>query len=193
MEASATPRGTTGRLRTSRLGPACDILRSLDALYLTAEYRETDSVVAAIRSLRSAGIEAADIDLFSAEPVELPRGVLDRPSRMSLGAVCGAMAFGALATAFMYYAQHAYRIVTGGMPIFSFWATGVISYEMTMLGAIVSVFAFFLWDSGLARRRRDPAAPSPAVQPGSVFLRVRCRAEETPHVTDAFRRSGAKW
>jgi hypothetical protein len=163
----------------------------LDFVYLTAVYRDTAAVVAAVRSVREAGIAPDDIDLFSAEPVDLPRGVLDRPSRMSLAGVSGAIAFGTLATLFMYYAQYNYRIVTGGMPIFSFWATGVISYEMTMLGAILSVFAWFLWESGLLRRR--PAAPVPVVEPGSVFLRVRCRTEDTPRVTDAFRRSGAAW
>jgi hypothetical protein len=163
----------------------------LESVYLTAEFRETPALVSTIRSLRDSGISTSDIDLFSAEPVELPRGVLDRPSRMSLVSVSGAVALGGLATAFMYYAQHDYRIVTGGMPVFSFWATGVISYEMTMLGAILAVFLWFLWESGLLRRRE--AAPVPTVAPGSVFLRVRCHAEDTPRVTDAFRRSGAKW
>ena len=53
------------------------------------------------------------------------------------GRDCG----GWLATAFVYWAQNNYKLVTGGMPIFSFWATGVITYEMTMLGAIITTFA----------------------------------------------------
>jgi hypothetical protein len=159
-------------------------------VYLVGEFREKAEAAAAIRSLRAAGIGPGDLDLFSEEPVEFPRSVLSRPSRMSLAAVAGAAAFGTLATAFMYYAQHDYPLDTGGMPLFSFWATGVITYEMTMLGAIAATFAWFLWESGLLRRR-DRTAPVPVVDPGSMCLRVRCVAGEAGLASDALRRAGA--
>jgi hypothetical protein len=157
--------------------------------YLTGEFRDREQLISAIRSLRASGVQAEALDLFSAEPVELPRGVLDRPSRMSLASVVGAVAFGSLATAFIRYTQHNYKLVTGGMPTFSFWATGVITYEMTMLGAIVAAFAWFLWESGLIRRRET--APVPRVQPGSMCLRVRCTAELAGHTSETMRRNGA--
>ena len=160
-------------------------------MYLEAEFRETESVVGAIRSLRVVGIEPNAIELFSAEPVELPRGVLDRPSRMSLVSVAGAIGFGSLATLFMYWAQHNYTLLTGGMPVFSFWAVGTIMFEMTMLGAIVSAFLWFVWESGLLRKREGP--PAPLVEPGSIRLRVRYEQSQAPRVTDALRRSGGKW
>ena len=158
-------------------------------MYLIGEFREKEAVRAAIRMLREGGFGPGEIDLFSDEPVEFPRGVLDRPSRMSLASVVGAVAFGSLATAFIYWTQHNYRLVTGGMPVFSFWATGVITFEMTMLGAIVSTFAWFLWESGLVRKR-DHSAPVPEVDPGAICLRVRCRAEDAPQASAAIRRAG---
>ena len=73
--------------------------------------------------------------------------------------------------------------------MFSFWATGVVTYEMTMLGAIVATFVWFLWESGLAGgKERD--APVPEVDPGSLCLRVRCRAEEAEWASEAMRRAG---
>jgi len=159
-------------------------------LYLIGEFREKEAVRAAIQALRAGGSNSVDLDLFSEEPVEFPRGVLDRPSRMSLAAVAGAAVCGLLATAFVYWTQHNYRIVTGGMPVFSFWATGVITYEMTMLGAIVSTFSWFLWESGLIRRR-DRSAPVPVVDPGSICLRVRCRVEDAARTSEAMSRAGA--
>ena len=159
-------------------------------MYWLAEFREKDAVVSAIRYLRANSIDSGDLDVFSEEPVELPRRVLDRPSRLSFASVAGAIAFGAGATAFMYWAQHNYRLVTGGMPVFSFWATGVITYEMTMLGAIIATFAFFLWESGLLRRR-NTTAPVPGVNPGAICLRVHCPTEQAPRVLDAMRRAGA--
>jgi Protein of unknown function (DUF3341) len=76
------------------------------------------------------------------------------------------------------------------MPLFSFWATGVITYEMTMVGAIVAAFVAFLWESGLIRKR-DHTAPVPATGPGLVCLRVRCLAEQAPHAIEIMRRAGA--
>jgi len=159
-------------------------------VFLTGEFLDKERVVDAIRQLRAAGIDPGALDLFSAEPVELARGVLDRPSRMSLAAVSAALALGLLATVFIGYTQHDYKLVTGGMPLFSFWATGVITYEMTMLGAIVATFAWFLRESGLMRKR-DRNVPVPHVDPGVICLRVRCQAEQVAQAVDSLRRHGA--
>jgi len=159
-------------------------------MYLIGEFREREAVVLAIRRLRADGINPNALDLFSEEPVELPKGVLDRSSHMSLVSVAGAIGFGTLATAFIAWSQHNYKVVTGGMPLFSFWATGVITYEMTMLGAILATFGWFLWESGLIRKR-DKTAPIPEVDPGSVCLRVRCGPDQAAKASEAMRRLGA--
>jgi hypothetical protein len=159
-------------------------------MYVIGEFREKDATVSAIQRLRANGLGPADLDLFSEEPVELPRGALDRPSRMSLASVSGAILFGTLATAFVGWTQNNYKLVTGGMPIFSFWATGVITYEMTMLGAVLATFGWFLWESGLLRKR-DRGAPVPVPPPGAMCLRVRCREHEVAPAVEALRRAGA--
>ena len=105
--------------------------------------------------------------------MEFRRGILNRPSRMSLVAVLGAIVTGGLATAGLYAAQHNYPLPTGGMPIFSFWGTGVITYETTMLGSVLATFGWFLWESGLLRKR-DKTIPVPTVLPGVMCLRVHC-------------------
>ena len=158
--------------------------------YLMSEFREKDSVAAAIRSLRDAGISTADMDVFSEEPVEFRRGVLDRPSHMSLVSVCGAIILGVGATAFVRYAQHNYTLITGGMPVFSFWGTGVITYEMTMLGAVLATFGYFIWESGLIRKR-DKTAPVPEVPPEAICLRVRCVSGEVSKPASILREAGA--
>lgn len=159
-------------------------------MYLIGEFREKESVQTAIVQLKADGITLDNLDLFSEEPVELPKRVLDRPSRMSLFSVLGAILAGILATSFIYLAQHNYKLRTGGMPVFSFWASGVITYEITMLGAVVSTFGWFLWESGLIRKR-DKSAPVPEVAPESICIRVRCPAEEAAQVEEAMRTSGA--
>jgi hypothetical protein len=159
-------------------------------VYLTAEFREKTDVRAAILALRSAGMRDQELDLFSEEPVEFPKSVLHRPSHMSLASGIGAVAFTSTATGFIWWAQHNYQLVTGGMPVFSWWATGVITYEMLMLGAIMATFGWFILESGLFRKR-DPKVPIPRVRPGSICLRVRCAAQQAPVISEAMRTAGA--
>ena len=158
-------------------------------MYLIAEFRAKDALVNAILQLKKQGLGPDDLAIFSEEPVELKKGVLDRPSHMSKAAVAGAVFMGTTATAFIYFAQHNYPIVTGGMPLFSFWATGIITYEMTMLGAIFATFFWFLWESGLIRRRE--AAPVPVIGPASMSLRVRCDTNAAGNLLDLMRHAGA--
>jgi hypothetical protein len=159
-------------------------------MYLMAEFRDPTAAAEAIRQLRIQGVLDANLDVFSEEPVDFHRGVLDRSSRMSLVAVLSAVAAGLLATGFIYWAQYNYRVITGNMPVFSLWGTGVITYEMTMFGAILGTFLWFLWESGLARKR-DKKAPIPEVDPGSLYLRVRCPADAAASATAAMRGAGA--
>src|SRR6185437_9948289 len=158
--------------------------------YLLSEFRDKRSVAAAIDSLRKAGVADSDLDIFSEEPVEFTRGVLDRPSHMSLVSVLGAIALGGGGTTFIWWAQNNYAVVTGGMPVYSWWGTGVITYELTMLGAVLATFAWFLWESGLIRKR-DKSAPVPVVSPECICLRVRSSGEDVTKPTALLKAAGA--
>ena len=159
-------------------------------MYLIAEFRDRPKLENAILALKAAGIGPSDMDLFSEEPVELHRGILDRPSNMSLVAVAGAATVGGLATLGVYAAQHNYALVTGGMPIFSYWGTGVITYETTMMGAVLATVGWFLWESGLLRKR-DRDIPVPRVPPGMMCLRVRCSDGGVTSARQILERAGA--
>ena len=158
-------------------------------MYLTGEFEDMGAAITAIRQLKSNGFGPTDMDLFSDEPIELPRGVLDRPSRMSLMAVSGAVVFFLLIIGFVCFTQYDYKLVTGGMPTFSFWATGVVFYEITMLGAILSTFGWFIWESGL--RRRDKRVPVPVVAAGLICIRVHCTPEQETHTDWTLKSAGA--
>ncbi len=149
--------------------------------YLLGEFRDKDSASNAVIALRAAGVTDADMDLFSEEPLELRHGVLFRPTKMSMAAIAGAIVVGASATLLMRWAQKVYPVNTGGMPTYSSWGTGVITYELTMLGAVITVFAVFLWESGLIRKR-DKTKPVPIVPPESICLRVRVSGDVTKQI-----------
>jgi hypothetical protein len=159
------------------------------SVYLSGDFASVQPATKAIRDLKSRGFGPGDLAVFSDEPVLFPRGVLDRPSHMSLTAVLGAITFMLLATGFVYFAQHNYPLITGGMPIFSFWATGIITYEFTMFGATVSTFACFLWESGLIRKR--DGAPVCPIRPERIHLRVRCNPNQTDEANQLLLRAGA--
>jgi hypothetical protein len=159
-------------------------------MFLSAEFRGREQVAAALRELRAQGFNGEKLDLYSNEPVELPAGVLPRRSFMSLGAVSGAVLLGLLTIGFVYYTQYNYPLVTGGMPLFSFWATGVVFYELTMLGAILTTFGWFLWESGVLRRRSR--GPVPELRDDAISLRLECAKEQSENATKILQTAGAE-
>jgi hypothetical protein len=158
-------------------------------MFLTAEFSDAPSVADAITALKARGFEAGGMDVFSTEPVELPDGMLERPSRMSLAAVSGAVCSCLLAILFVRYTQYDYPLVTGGMPLFSWWATGVIFYEFTMFGAISATFLMFLVESGLLQRGHS--ARTPMLVEGRIHLRVGCDAGRAEAAAECLRQTGA--
>ena len=158
-------------------------------MFLTAEFSDAQPVSTAIGALKARGFEPAEMDLFSTEPVDLPEGLLERPSHMSLVSVAGAGGLCLLAILFVRYAQYDYPLVTGGMPLFSWWATGVIFYEFTMFGAISATFVMFLVESGLLKRKRS--TPAPVLAAGRIHLRVRSDASRAATAMECLRQAGA--
>jgi hypothetical protein len=159
-------------------------------LYIAGTFAAKDTAIPAIKQLKESGYGPADLAIFSDEPIEFPRGVLDRPSHMSLAVVSGAVAFFLLTVGFVYFAQYNYRIFTGGMPIFSFWSNGVVFYEITMLGAILTTVGWFIRESGLLRR--DKSIPVPAIVPAKLSLRVRCAPERLEDAASILKKNGAQ-
>lgn len=160
------------------------------SLYLTGSFSDKETAAQAIKQLKASGYGPDELAVFSDEPVEFKRGVLDRRSHMSFVVVSGAVAFFLMVVGFVYYTQHDYPLVTGGMPIFSFWPTGVVFYEITMLGAVLTTTGWFIWESGLLRR--DKSVPVPSIKPEVICLRVRCTAEQFGAATDLLEKAGAQ-
>lgn len=157
-------------------------------MYLTARFDDEALVAPAVETLLEAGFAPRSIEVFSPRPVELPAGLHARRSRASLLAVVCAAINGGLATAFMFYTQHDYPVVTGGMPLRSWWATGVITYELTMAGAVAGLMIALLWEAGLLRRHKLPA---PVLDNNSVFVRVECSGEDSATAFERLRQYGA--
>ena len=101
-------------------------------------------------------------------------GVLDRPSRMSLVSVLGAITFGTAGDRVRLlgaaqlpagHRRHAHLFLLGHRRD---------HLRDDDVGRIVATFAWFLWESGLIRKR-DKSAPVPRGGSRSMCLRVRCQ------------------
>ncbi len=156
---------------------------------LKAELRDQAAAESAVRALTGAGLGPQDIELFSSRPVELKPGLLDRPSRMSVFGVLGACINGGLSTAFMFYTQLDYPLITGGMPITSGWATGVVTFELTMAGAVAGTVVGMLWEGRFFRQTKDAPAE---MREDTIYLLVDCPESSAARTADLVRHSGAR-
>jgi hypothetical protein len=156
---------------------------------LKAEFTDAGAVEAVVLALKSDGAAPEQIELFSSRPVEFKPEVLARPSRMSLFAVVGAILNGSLATAFMYYTQLDYPLVTGGMPLTSGWATGVITFELTMAGAVAGTVVALLREGRFFRQSKD--APE-QMQEDTVYLLVEHAENAAQRTQEIVQRNGGQ-
>lgn len=110
-----------------------------------------------IKALLSVGVRQNEITVISSVPlddwdsVEQEKASL-MPWLVALGAILGGISGYLLVS----LTQQSYPIQTGGMPVVSLWTDGIITYELTMLGAILSTLLVLFWTAPLLRwRPRD--------------------------------------
>jgi hypothetical protein len=84
--------------------------------------------------------------------------------------VCGAIVAGIGGFLLTSLTQKSYAINTGGMQVVTLWTDGVITYELTMLGAILSTGVVFLLTGVLRGRNQFPCEPE--VSEGKVVVSV---------------------
>jgi hypothetical protein len=153
-------------------------------------FSDPDSAGQALKALRAASslrhINADGIVVISSEPLEdedmgLPKQRTPMPWLAAFGGLIGGSAGYALAT----FTQRTYPLPTGGMPIVALWPTGIVMYELTMLGAILATLATFLITSRLPNYRKrlyDPEVSDGKILIGVVDPDRNYRAELMQHL-----------
>lgn len=134
----------------------------MKALY--ALYSDPDAAQRAVNSLKllggSLGISERQIVVVSSEPFD-GYDFSDEHAQTrifliaSIGGVFGAL----LGLLFVRFTQLVYPLPTGGMPLTPHWTNGIILYETTMLGAILTTVVTLLITAGLphfGKRLSDP-------------------------------------
>lgn len=165
-----------------------------DEQALWANFIGADDLVAAARTLDSRGIEL--FDAFTPYPLpELDHALKAQyPVRLSRLTFFGACLGGALAFLIIWWTSAVdYPLNVGGRPLNSVVADIPIVFESSVLGAVLSAFAGFLWLCGLPRLTH-PLEAKPGFRDTSVdrfWLGLRVADSEVATVTSELRALGA--
>ena len=133
--------------------------------------------VAALRELRREGVPESSITVMSSEPLHLETSDA-RKTRIAGFAITGGLIGAAIALLLTIWTSRRVDLVTGGMPIVSPWAFGIIVFELTALGAILATFGRMIFEAGLVKRR-GPADYDGAVTDGKIVVLIASGNETT--------------
>ena len=155
-----------------------------------AKFAQPVEARAAIRRLLQSGIDPESMDVMTSQPIHgepfLPER---RPSKLRTWALCGAAAGMVGGCALATITALNYPLVKGGMPIVAPWTVGLITYETTMLGAVLATLAGLLIELGLPNFKKLPYDES--VVDGGVVVAVRSTGEDRPAIQEMVTAAGA--
>jgi hypothetical protein len=144
----------------------------------------------AIRRLLQEGIKPDAMEVMTSQPIHGEPFIPGmKPTKLRTWAICGAAAglVGGLSLASITALN--YPLIKGGMPIVAPWTVGLITYETTMLGAVLATLVGLLVETGLPNLKNLPYDPS--VVDGGVVLAVSCPEGSRASVENAVGAAGA--
>lgn len=137
------------------------------------QFAEHMQARAAVRRLLQDGIPSSAMEAMSSQPIHGEAIVPQQPStKLRTWALAGAVVgfVGGLSLATITALN--YPLVKGGMPIVAPWTVGLITYETTMLGAVLGTLVGLLVELRLPNFKSLPYDSS--VVDGGVVLAVSC-------------------
>jgi Protein of unknown function (DUF3341) len=148
-------------------------------------FPDTASARRALTALRAAcarlKLNQKAIVIMSSEPLEEEGfGWQEQRSPMAWLAPLGAILGAGVGYTLSAFTQRSYPLPTGGMPIVAMWPTGIIMYELMMLGAILTTIVAFVVATGLPNYRKrlyDPEVTNGKILVGISEFETDCRAE----------------
>ncbi len=140
-------------------------------------FNDVEAAARAVDSLIKAGFSEEKITSLTSAPY--PNGVIVKTDQrtwfrwMSLGGgIAGACAGFALAAGTAYL----YPVQTGDKPIVALYPTGIITYELAMLFAIVGAIVGMFWEMKLPPRKER--VYDPAIGEGAIGISVTVESME---------------
>ena len=162
---------------------------------LTAIIDSPSQALEATAELQEEGFAPDDITVMSSEPLPAFMSEFDSRSHGRAGflVIAGGLAGALAAVALTVWTAKRMGLVTGGMPIVTPWAFGIIVYELIALGAILTTLAVTIYQAGLLRTAPPGPEIDSALADGKIAVAVRCPTETSRSVAEAvFTKSGAQ-
>ena len=125
--------------------------------------------VEALHELQRQGVSDSAITVMSSEPLHLETLALPK-TRISGFAIAGGLLGAAFAIVLTVWTSRRVGLVTGGMPIVSWWAFGIIIFELTALGAILVTLGRMIFEARLVRPTSAPA--DERVSQGKIVISI---------------------
>ena len=133
-------------------------------------YPDGSSAQQAVNRLRAAGIADADITVMSAQPMEaFEFGRLNKATWMWWFACAGGLVGMATGLGLSWLTETSWPINVGGLPTFAWWPNLIVTFELTMLGAILATVTTLVVT---ARLGRGSTFYDPAVSDGQILVGV---------------------
>lgn len=139
----------------------------------------------AVDQLLAAGFDRKWITVRSSEPFlewRLPVGGEEQKTRIPFFATLGGLLGGAVGFSLAAFTSMTMNLVTGAMPIIAPGPTGIVTFELTALGAIFGTVISLIAETGLGRGLRSPDLDEPdlarAVADGALLLSAHCPSEK---------------
>lgn len=132
-----------------------------------------EEALTAISALCQEGVARRAITVMSAEPLHMKLETTQAKSHIGTFAIAGGFIGAACAILLTVLTSRRVDLVTGGMPIVTPWAFGIIVFELTALGAILATLARMILEARLGRRIVSTEYDE-ALADGRVVLYVKC-------------------
>ena len=133
-------------------------------------YPDGHAAQQAVTRLHAAGVPDRDITIQSAQPMEdFAFGHRDKATWMWWIACGGGLLGMASALGLSWLTEMSWPLDVGGLPIFAWWPNLIITFELTMLGAILATVITLVVT---ARLGRSSTIYDPAVSDGKILVGV---------------------
>ena len=134
-------------------------------------YPDGHAAQQAVNRLRAVGVEDARITVLSARPMEeFEFGHMGGRSWMWWIASGGGLVGMATGLTLAWITETWWPLNVGGLPTFAWWPNLIITFELTMLGAILATVATLVVSAGLGRGKGK--LYDPAVTDGEILVGV---------------------
>ena len=134
-------------------------------------YPDGASAQQAVDRLRAAGLADREITVLSSQPMEQHEfGHMDAKSWIWWIACGGALVGMASALGLSWLTETSWPIDVGGLPTWAWWPNLIITFELTMLGAIVATVITLVITAGFGRQKGR--LYDPEVSDGKILVGV---------------------